>query len=851
MPLPTSHSAARHLSSSAAGRVVHDDHTPPPHTLHGAAPDGATFEGDAPDVFSGRLLHPSARPELDGKRGNSWRDILTGSGDEGERQEEEGEGEDDPLVPPSSPTGNGAGGRKTPKRDRSASWHRRRSELPWWKRPSPLWFMPGTLAIALSMGMTIAPKLSIYTTLICRAMPTERSGVTVPPPILATDPTSHPHTNTSFWSPDLAPQSFDRAAVVFEWVSTPVSAASGETAPVTFKRLDESVKVPEDPAEQERRDKELEREWNHQCAKSSAVQSEVASLALILSLLMGILSSMTTGFWGSLSDRRGRKPVLVLALLGTVLMDSVFLLTVNYHQILSYNFLFLGPLLDGLLGGYTTAQATSTAYLSDVTSSGSRAQIFSLLGGIMYGGVALGPLVGSFLISSTGGNQLAPFYASLVLHSGYFVVALVLLPESLEKERQYDARARHAQEKERERERRADEAEKARASGHRGAYVVHRAGELFARPFAFLKPVALLLPGAPTAPRVAGEEGAEEDEDARPNIEWGADLEEYHHPEDVWEGKHDGEGEEGSEKRSRRNWALTFVAGSWTAYMMLVAVLQTKLQYANLSFSWTSLEDGYFLSFLGLSRVLTMVVILPLFIRRVLGRREAPLPTWPKPDLGDAAVEGEGEGEEAEKAQRWERERKWLKTVHESHFDLLLALCSLTLDLAAFVLYTLAPRLPPHTPRSHMSLFLLSAFLQSLGSGATPALQSLALAHASPRDAGRLFASLSVLQSLAAQVVGPLVFGVTFMRTVGRWSEAIFALATGLAAVSLAALGGVRLRRVWVAPRDGEGEGEGAKVGAGGAGRPGLGGRGRSETRREVRPAESGISLRTQAEEVE
>jgi hypothetical protein len=42
---------------------------------------------------------------------------------------------------------------------------------------------------------------------------------------------------------------------------------------------------------------------------------------------------------------------------------------------------------------------------------------------------------------------------------------------------------------------------------------------------------------------------------------------------------------------------------------------------------------------------------------------------------------------------------------------------------------------------------------------ASPAIQSLALAHASPRDAGRLFASLSVVQSIALQVVAVAVRG--------------------------------------------------------------------------------------------
>lgn len=40
--------------------------------------------------------------------------------------------------------------------------------------------------------------------------------------------------------------------------------------------------------------------------------------------MMGILSALTTGWWGSVSDRRGRNPVLLISFTNTLLLEIVF-----------------------------------------------------------------------------------------------------------------------------------------------------------------------------------------------------------------------------------------------------------------------------------------------------------------------------------------------------------------------------------------------------------------------------------------------------------------------------------------------------------------------------------------------
>jgi MFS family permease len=58
----------------------------------------------------------------------------------------------------------------------------------------------------------------------------------------------------------------------------------------------------------------------------------------------------------------------------------------------------VAPFIEGLLGGWSTLQSATTAYISDCTSDGSRAQIFSRFTGVFYLGLSAGPAIGAFLI---------------------------------------------------------------------------------------------------------------------------------------------------------------------------------------------------------------------------------------------------------------------------------------------------------------------------------------------------------------------------------------------------------------------------------------------------------------------
>lgn len=140
------------------------------------------------------------------------------------------------------------------------------------------------------------------------------------------------------------------------------------------------------------------------CKRDPGVQRAGAHLVMLLTVSTGLLSALTTGLWASVSDRIGRRKVQSVVQFGMFLNDvSLFTIASFPHLIThSYYLLLLGPILDGILGGYSTATATMYAYISDVTPDGSRASEFGWLATSLTAGSTIGPVLGSTLISTTG-----------------------------------------------------------------------------------------------------------------------------------------------------------------------------------------------------------------------------------------------------------------------------------------------------------------------------------------------------------------------------------------------------------------------------------------------------------------
>lgn len=122
---------------------------------------------------------------------------------------------------------------------------------------------------------------------------------------------------------------------------------------------------------------------------------------------------------GGLSDKLGRRPVLLAALLGLGL-DYVFLSLAP-----TLTWLFVGRVIAGITGASFT---TATAYIADISPPEKRAQNFGLVGAAFGVGFFLGPALGGLL---AGFGARVPFMVAAGLSLCNFLYGLLVLPESL------------------------------------------------------------------------------------------------------------------------------------------------------------------------------------------------------------------------------------------------------------------------------------------------------------------------------------------------------------------------------------------------------------------------------------
>lgn len=151
--------------------------------------------------------------------------------------------------------------------------------------------------------------------------------------------------------------------------------------------------------------------------------NEASAYGALLLSVFAITQFLFSPVMGNLSDRFGRRPVLLFSLLGFGI-DYMILAWAP-----TYGWLFLGRVIAGITGASFT---TAASYIADISKDETtRAKNFGLIGAAFGLGFVLGPALGGLL--SVWGLR-APFFAAAALCLLNCLFGYFLLPESLQKD---------------------------------------------------------------------------------------------------------------------------------------------------------------------------------------------------------------------------------------------------------------------------------------------------------------------------------------------------------------------------------------------------------------------------------
>lgn len=127
--------------------------------------------------------------------------------------------------------------------------------------------------------------------------------------------------------------------------------------------------------------------------------------------------------WGNISDRIGRKGVLIISQIGATIGWAMLAVVPNIWYV------FLARIIEGASGGNISV---TQAYVADLVAPKERARAFSYISATFAAGMVFGPLMGGVLFAKFGFS--APFLCAAALQAITLLLTVILLPESRAKD---------------------------------------------------------------------------------------------------------------------------------------------------------------------------------------------------------------------------------------------------------------------------------------------------------------------------------------------------------------------------------------------------------------------------------
>ncbi|MEM7710423.1 MAG: MFS transporter, partial [Pseudomonadota bacterium] len=156
--------------------------------------------------------------------------------------------------------------------------------------------------------------------------------------------------------------------------------------------------------------------------------SEAALWGGVLTSIYALMQFLFSPTIGNLSDRFGRRPVLLLSM-AVLLVDYVLMALAHTIWLL-----LLGRIIAGIAAA---TMSTAAAFMADISPPEKKAQNFGLVSAAFGLGFVLGTAMGGLLAEW---GPRAPFWAAAILTAASLVFGLIVLPETLRRPRPFDWR---------------------------------------------------------------------------------------------------------------------------------------------------------------------------------------------------------------------------------------------------------------------------------------------------------------------------------------------------------------------------------------------------------------------------
>jgi MFS family permease len=265
----------------------------------------------------------------------------------------------------------------------------RHGRTPARSKPSVYRLLPYFFLSSLAFGLTMVPRLNVLVTLICRQM--TNGGV------IAGTMNSARHEMPAGMTHGGGTSTSDMSQNV---TGAAVSMAS------SMGSSDGTCSSPE-------------------------VLASVAFMSTYRDLTTGIIGAVTSYYLGRLSDRIGRRKVMVMNGIGILVAELILLLVVAFPDSVDYRWLFLSFIVDGLSGSFPLLMAVASSYVTDTTSGEDRVVAMGWIQSGMFCGMAVGPALGGALSSLSGPDKPAAIWLYSMLCRALALLCLTVLPESL------------------------------------------------------------------------------------------------------------------------------------------------------------------------------------------------------------------------------------------------------------------------------------------------------------------------------------------------------------------------------------------------------------------------------------